>query len=179
MNCWKTIRVTQEFGAFRLIFFSLCTMLFSFLLYFLFISSLVGPHEFVHVRFITIISSIVLLIAIHKLLHLIPIWLCGKKATITIKFVLFLPLIGVKLNEPIARNLYVTSLLTPAILITMACALLSIMFPSYLAVISIITSIHFGLIFFDVIYLTYLIKAPKKSLVEDHSEGFHILTKAS
>lgn len=90
-----------------------------------------------------------------------------------------MPLISVKLNGPIARNLYVLSLITPAILITMAFAFLSIMFPTYLAFISILTSIHFGLIFFDVIYLSYIIKAPKKSLVEDHSEGIHILTKAS
>ncbi|MCK0473950.1 DUF3267 domain-containing protein [Halalkalibacter sp. APA_J-10(15)] len=179
MNCWKTIRVTQEYGLLRLILFSACTMLFSFLFYYLIISSFTQAHEFVHVSFTSMICSIVLLIATHKLLHLIPVWLCGKKASITCKFVMFLPLTSIKLYEPISRNLYVLSLITPAILLTMVGAFLSIMYPTYVAFISILTSVHFGLIFFDFVYLSYIVKAPKRSLVENHPEGFHILLKAS
>jgi hypothetical protein len=103
--------------------------------------------------------------------------MCGKKATFKVQWFYLIPLLSLKTSNPLPRNLYLIALLTPVVVITSIGALATAIFPMYLAFISILSSIHFGIAFYDIIYASYLIKAPKKSFVEDHEEGFHILVK--
>ncbi len=177
MNCWKTIRITHDYGTLRLMIYSGCTMLFSFLFYYLFISSFVKTSELTNVNLFIFIGSIPLLVIIHKALHIIPIWLCGKRALFKLEWVGFIPKLSVKISKPLSRNLYLIALLMPVLVMTAVGTFAAIIFPMYIAYISIMSSIQFGLAFYDVIYASYLLKAPKKSFVEDHAEGFHILVK--
>lgn len=177
MNCWKTIRITHDFGTVRLMIYSGCTMLFSFLIYYLLISSIMKTPELTSVSFPIIVSSILAIVIIHKLLHLLPIWLCGKKANLQIGWLHCLPVTTIRFTKPLSKNLYLIALVMPFLIITSAGAIISILYPMYIAYISILTSIHFGLVFFDLVYALYVIKAPKRCLVEKHREEFHILLK--
>ncbi|MFC0561786.1 DUF3267 domain-containing protein [Halalkalibacter alkalisediminis] len=177
MNCWKTIRVNREYGTLRLMMYSGCTMLFSFLFYYLVVSILIPTPELTNIGLLFFIFSILILVFIHKGLHLIPIWLCGKRATFKVQWAYLIPILTIKTSKPLSRNLYLTALLTPVFVITTIGAFASAMFPMYIAIISILSSIHFGLAFYDIVYASYLIKAPKRSYVENHEEGFHILIK--
>ncbi|ARK29167.1 DUF3267 domain-containing protein [Halalkalibacter krulwichiae] len=177
MNCWKTIRVTRDYGSLRLMMYSGTTMLLSFLFYYLVVSTVIPTNELTNISFFALITSIISIVYIHKCLHLLPIWLCGKKATIKVHWLYIIPILSIKTTKPLPRNLYLLALLTPIFIMTSIGALAITVFPMYLALISILSSIHFGIAFYDVIYASYLIKAPKKSFVEDHDEGFHILIK--
>ncbi|GAE35674.1 hypothetical protein JCM9157_2791 [Halalkalibacter akibai JCM 9157] len=152
-------------------------MLFSFLFYYLVVSSLIPTTELTNIHLLLLITSIIILLFSHKALHLLPIWLCGKKATLKVQWFYFIPLLSIKTAKPLPRNLYLIALLTPVIVMTVFGALASATYPMYIALISILSSIHFGIAFFDIINASYLIKAPKKSFIEDHEEGFHILIK--
>ncbi|TWI56213.1 DUF3267 domain-containing protein [Halalkalibacter nanhaiisediminis] len=177
MNCWKTIRITHDYGSLRLMMYSGCTMLFSFLFYYLVVSTLVKTPELTNIGFFFFIGSIIFLVIIHQALHIIPIWLCGNKAKVKLKWNSFIPTLTVKITKPLSRNLYLTALLMPFLVITVVGAIASVLFPMYIAYISIMSSIHFGLVFYDLVYVSYLLKAPKKCFVETHAEGFHILIK--
>ncbi|MCM3712636.1 DUF3267 domain-containing protein [Halalkalibacter oceani] len=177
MNCWKTIRITQDYGALRLVFYSACTMLFSFLLYYLAVSSFVEPSQLTNISLFLFILSIPVLVLTHKVLHMIPIWLCGKRVLLKVERLSLIPTLAVKMAKPLSRDLFLISLLMPLIVLTAVGAVAAIAFPTYIAYISIMSSIHFGLAFFDVIYVSYLMKAPKNSYVENRADGFHILVK--
>ncbi|WP_227937863.1 DUF3267 domain-containing protein [Alkalihalobacillus deserti] len=177
MNCWKTIRVNHDYGTLRLMMYSGCTMLFSFLFYYLVVSMLIPTQKLTNIGLLFFILSIVTLVFMHKGLHLIPIWICGKRATFKVQWVCLIPILSIKTSIPLSRNLYLTALLTPVFVITTIGALASALFPMYIAIISILSSIHFGLAFYDIVYASYLLKAPKRSFVENHEEGFHILVK--
>ncbi|WP_332694138.1 DUF3267 domain-containing protein [Halalkalibacter lacteus] len=177
MNCWKTIRISRDYGTLRLMMYSGFTMLFSFLFYYLAVSSIIPTTESPTISLPIFIISIIAVLLFHKLLHLIPIWMCGKKAIIKARWVSFIPMLSVKVSRPLSRNLYLTALLTPIFTITSIGALASVMLPMYIAYISILSSIHFGLAFYDILYASYLIKAPKQSYIENHEEGLHILIK--
>ncbi|MCM3762626.1 DUF3267 domain-containing protein [Alkalihalobacillus oceani] len=177
MNCWKTIRITQDYGASRLVFYSVCTMLFSFLLYYLAVSSFVGASQLTNISLFLFLLSIPVLVLVHKVLHMIPIWLCGKRVLLKVERLSIIPTLAVKMTKPVSRDLFLISLLMPLLVLTTVGAAAAIAFPAYIAYISIMSSIHFGLAFFDLIYASYLIKAPKNSYIENHAEGFHILVK--
>ncbi|MDT8862022.1 DUF3267 domain-containing protein [Alkalihalobacillus sp. MEB130] len=177
MNCWKTIRISREYGTLRLMMYSGCTMLFTFLFYYLVVSSLLPTTQSPNVSFPFFMMSILALFFVHKLLHLLPIWICGKKALLKTNWFSAIPVFSVRISKPLARNLYLTALLTPVLTITAIGAFASAMFPMYIAYISILSSIHFGFAFYDILYASYVIKAPKHSFVENHEEGFHILIK--
>ncbi|MFC0473690.1 DUF3267 domain-containing protein [Halalkalibacter kiskunsagensis] len=177
MNCWKTIRISRDYGSLRLMMYSGFTMLFSFLFYYLAVSSIIPTTESPTISLPFFIMSIIAVFLVHKILHLIPLWICGKKAMIKTRWISFFPMLSVKVSRPLSRNLYLTALLTPIFTITLIGALASIMLPMYIAYISILSSIHFGLAFYDILYASYLIKAPKQSYVENHAEGLHILIK--
>ncbi|MCL7747001.1 DUF3267 domain-containing protein [Halalkalibacter alkaliphilus] len=177
MNCWKTIRISREYGTLRLMMYSGCTMLFTFLFSYLVVSSLLPTTQSPNVSLPFFVMSIIAILIVHKILHLLPIWLCGKKAMLKTNWLTPIPVLSVQLSKPLARNLYLTALLTPVLTITAIGAVASAMFPMYIAYISIISSIHFGLAFYDILYASYLFKAPKDSYVKNHEEGFHILIK--
>lgn len=177
MNCWKTIRVTHDFGHLRLFMYSTGTMLLSFLFYYLVVSSILKSPELKHVSFTIYVGSIIFLVIIHQILHLIPIWICRNRASYKLKWMFCVPMITIKSSNPLSRNLYLISLMTPLIVLTCITVLSSVLFPMYLAYISILSSIHFGLSLYDLIYASYLMKAPKKCFIENHSEGYHILIK--
>ncbi|GAE25884.1 hypothetical protein JCM9140_1905 [Halalkalibacter wakoensis JCM 9140] len=177
MNCWKTIRLNRDYGTLRLMMYSGCTMLFSFLFYYLVVSSLISTTESPNISLPLFVISIIALLFFHKVLHLLPLWICGKKANVKTNWLSAIPVYSVRFSKPLARNVYLISLLTPVLVITTTGALASAMFPTYLAYISILSSIHFGVAFYDILFASYLIKAPKQSYVENHEEGFHILVK--
>ncbi|OLS36632.1 hypothetical protein BTR22_11430 [Alkalihalophilus pseudofirmus] len=178
MNCWKTINISRDYGTLRLIMFSSSTVLLSFLFYYLVMSTIVQTTEFTQFGFVTVVLSLFGLVLTHKLLHFLPIWLFGGRAKIKISTrKLLFPLMDIKLREPLSRNVYLLALFSPLVFITTAGAVGSIMWPQFLPYFSILTSINFGLAFYDLVYASHLMKAPKQCYIEDHDEGFHILIK--
>ncbi|NEU31507.1 DUF3267 domain-containing protein [bacterium LRH843] len=177
MNCWKSISISHDYGTLRLVIYSGCTMLFTFFIHYLLISAFIKPTELPNISFLFFIGSILSLVVFHKIFHLVPIWLCGKKALIHVERGAFVP--SIKIPIPVTRKLYLVSLITPLFVVIIACALFAILFPTYFAYISIMSSIHFGLAFSDFVHISILLKAPKKSYVETYSDGFHILLKQS
>ncbi|WP_100406541.1 DUF3267 domain-containing protein [Bacillus solitudinis] len=177
MNCWKTINIARDYGTLRLIMFSACNMLVSFLLYYLLISSFIQSDHTVQLDFGLFIIGLIAVIVFHKLLHCLPIWICRKKSIISWRWVLGFPIMTLKLCTPISKKVYLISLLMPVFVLTLASGIASIVYPSYLPLFSVLASINFGLCFYDFIYVSYVLKAPKQCFVEDYSEGVHILVK--
>jgi hypothetical protein len=177
MNCWKTINISRDYGTLRLVMFSTSTVLLSFLFYYLIMSTIVQTTEFTQFGFGTFIIGLLLLVISHKILHCLPIWLFGGRAFIKFGKYMFVPTMSIKLKEPLSRNIYLLALISPLAIITSLCAVGSIMWPEYLPYFSILTSVNFGLAFYDLVYASHLLKAPKKCFIEDHDEGFHILIK--
>ncbi len=157
--------------------FACSTVLLSFLFYYLIMSTIVPTTEFTQFGFFTFFSGLLSLVFAHKILHCIPIWLSGGRAKVKFGSNKAIPTMTIKLINPLSKNIYILALLSPLVIITSACAIGSFMRPDLLPYFSILTSVNFGLAFYDLTYASYLFRAPKKCFVGDYSEGIHILIK--
>lgn len=113
---------------------------------------------------------------LHKLLHFIPIVRHRKRLRYSInKKFGFIPILNMKIHEPIIKSHYIASLLIPFILINMVFVIGAIYYPIYHHYFIILLAYHCGLCLIDLIYIKLLLKAPKKSLIEENDKGFQIL----
>ncbi|OLO36437.1 hypothetical protein BTR23_15330 [Alkalihalophilus pseudofirmus] len=175
MFCWKSVNITREFGNTRLKIVSITSAILFFLIYYLFLSSFIDVTNVNQYGVLSFIIGLFLVPLIHKLLHCVPIWLCGKKAKLTIKKRKFMPILFCFIPNTISKRLCITASLFPLIMITTITTIGSIVSPEHLPYFVIYSAINFGLSIYDIIYVNYLIRAPKSSFIEDHYDEFHIL----
>ncbi|WP_216829383.1 DUF3267 domain-containing protein [Alkalihalobacterium elongatum] len=180
MFCWKSVNITRDFGRTRLAIVSITSAILFFLIFYLFLSSIVNTTSVNQYGVVPFIVGLFLVPVFHKILHCIPIWLCGKKAKLIIKKIERIPILYCFIPYTISKRLCITSSLFPLVVITLVMITGSVLSPEHLPYFTIYATVNFGLSVYDMIYVTHLIKAPKSSLIEDHFDGFHILlNKAS
>jgi hypothetical protein len=122
--------------------------------------------------------SMLLVYPIHKLLHCLPVWLIGKKAYLTLKFEdKRLPLIYCKYPKALPKGISLVATLSPALFITSVSITGSLLFPAYIPLFSIFSTLNIALCTTDAIYVFHLWNAPRSSYFEDEHNIFHILTK--
>lgn len=178
--CWKSVNITRDFGRTRLAIVSISAAILFFLFFYLFLSSFVEITTVNQYGIFPFIVGLFLVPLIHKLLHCLPIWLCGKRAILTIKRTAKVPILFCYIPNKISKRLCITSSLFPLFTFTLFSTIGAIYSPEHLPYLAIYATINFGLSVYDIIYVNHLIKAPKSSFIEDHLDGFHILlNKAS
>ncbi|WP_209122788.1 DUF3267 domain-containing protein [Alkalihalobacillus sp. BA299] len=175
MFCWKSVNIARDFGHTRLTIVSITSGVLFFLVFYLFLSSFIEVTSINQYGVIPFIGGLILITIFHKLLHCVPIWLCGKYAKLTIKRTQKFPILYCFIPNTITKRLCITSALFPLLTITVFATIGSIFSPEHLPYFSIFAAINFGLSIYDIIYVTHLFKAPKSSFIEDHYDGFHIL----
>ncbi|BAB04901.1 DUF3267 domain-containing protein [Halalkalibacterium halodurans] len=177
MNCWKSINIERDYGTLRLAMISATTMLMTFLVYYLVLSSLIKVPPYLGLGPYLYIVGAIGVIGLHKLLHIFPLWVCGQRLIIERNNKGFLPFLNIKTKDPLSKNLFLFSLLFPGVVITIICSISVLLFPQGLHLFAILTAINLGLAVYDIVYALQVVKAPKASLIENHRTGFHILIR--
>ncbi len=161
----------------RINLFSVSAIIFSFLLLYLFFSTLFPTQTVTEYGILPLIIGLLFILPIHKALHCIPVWMLGKKAYLSFqkKHSTLSGMIHCYIPSPLSRNVSIITLLFPVIIITLLCAIGAYLSPEHMHYFVIISSINMGISVYDFVYVSHLFRAPRNSFIEDFPEGFHIL----
>jgi hypothetical protein len=174
MNCWKTINISRQYGSQRLFLLSSLTMLFSFIILYVPVTYLsVSPLKSNY--FIFLIVSIACMYPMHKLFHYLPIAHLGNRVKKKVVMDGFLPIIHIRVSEPIRKWNFLLALFAPFIGIGLMISAGIIFLPSYSHYFTILLAYHIGLCVSDFICAQNVLFAPNGSYIEENDEGFEIL----
>lgn len=180
MNCWKTISFTKQYGSQRLFILSSLTMLFTFILLYIPVTYLFISTSLYDNYFIIFIAGILLMYPTHKIFHYLPICFLNKKIKKDIHFSnCFLPVINIRVDEPIQKGYFLLALLTPFLMINGLLVIGCISMPHYLHYFTILIAFHTGLCVSDFLGLKNVLFAPRHSYIEENEDGFEILVSNS
>ncbi|MFD2443102.1 DUF3267 domain-containing protein [Bacillus sp. CGMCC 1.16607] len=175
MNCWRTINIAKQYGSQRLFILSSLTMLFSFIILYVPVTYLTElPLKSNY--FFLLLLSIFFLYPIHKLFHYLPIAHLGERVNKSFEmYGSILPIIHIRVHEPIRKWTFLLALFFPFIIIGLLISFGFIFFPNYSHYFTILLSFHIGLCVSDFIRAKNILFAPNHSFIEENDEGFEIL----
>lgn len=176
MNCWKSISIENQFGKDRLLFLSFFTMLSYFILHFVFFRTFVSNTPFVDFG-LTFLFLIIAIIPIHILLHCIPVWIFGKKATVCYRN--NWPYFNFSVKQTLPKHLVIISIASPVVVVTTISIIISIVLPQWMHYMAMLAAVNMGLSVHDLLYLNQLKAAPKQSVIEEFENGYHVLYKGA
>lgn len=177
MSCWKTINLTKDIGLYRIILISLLTMILSFILTYLPINLLYSKVHLKDGHFLMFVLLLISMPPFHKLLHMIPLVLCGCRFSARIKLFYLFPTIQLKACQGMKKNEMIASLLTPFVTFSILFVLGSIYLPTYMHYFSIAMAFHIGLCVPDFLLLKHLLFAPKLCFIEEFEDGYEVLVQ--
>ncbi|MHC0036799.1 DUF3267 domain-containing protein [Pseudoneobacillus sp. C159] len=177
MNCWKTINFSQQYGQNKLLIMSLFTMLLSFIFLYVPVAYLtVSPLKSNH--FLLLVLSLFFMYPLHKLFHYLPILHLRNRVKKTVKFYGgVMPIISVRVHEPLRKWTFLLALFCPFFLIGMIISSGFILLPNYNHYLTILLSYHIGMCVPDFIRAKNVLFAPHHSYIEENDEGFEILVR--
>ncbi|HEY4553435.1 MAG TPA: DUF3267 domain-containing protein [Bacillaceae bacterium] len=177
MHCWKTVGVDRKYFFFRNFFISAMVGLFVFIL--LYIPMQLLFHEPLEDRnFLMFFLILLMIYPLHKLLHVIPIMDFRKHFIWRVnRYFRILPVLSVKVMNPIPKGRYSIALLFPFLSISAILFAAIFLFPQYGHYITILFAYHTAICVNDLIYVKMLMSTPRNALVEENEEGYEILVK--
>ncbi|MGN8644678.1 DUF3267 domain-containing protein [Gracilibacillus sp. HCP3S3_G5_1] len=176
MNCWDSINIFKQLGFYRSIILSFLFGLLSFIFLYL-------PFTFIHndavVKdhgLIPLLFGLMILPLLHKALRILPLKFTNKN--LKIKWRLekkIFPNFDVCNHTKTTKPTLLLALLTPTILITIPCVIMSNFFPPYYPYFLLIGAVNLSLSYIDFLYIRQLWKAPKKCVISNEGKGYDIL----
>ncbi|MFA9557217.1 DUF3267 domain-containing protein [Evansella sp. AB-rgal1] len=177
MNCWKSICIETEFGKERLWIMSALIALGYFMVHFVVISTFTSNISFVDYGIIFFILLLIVVIPLHLVLHCLPIWISGRRATFGIRKNQW-PYVYFSTKDTVPKRVLLIAISLPAISITTISIVLSVLFPHLMHYMAIISAVNMGICFYDYLHFMHIKSAPSKSLIEEYENGYHILCKS-
>lgn len=179
MNCWKSINLNKQYGNHKIIILSLLTMLLSFIIIYTFISTGIASDRLNDNHIVFFLLVIFFMYPLHKILHLLPLLFVKNKIKIKNQPFMFVPIVTIKIVEPISKCLFIVTLITPFIVFSTLVLLSTLMFPSYAHYLTILLSLHIGLCVSDFITLKNILNSPPKCLIEEFEDDIQLLIRKS
>lgn len=175
MHCWKTINVKKQYGFDRIFMLSSLIGIAVFSLFYVLLEIL-HDNRLSDERFLVFLSSFMLLYPIHKSFHLIPLLRYRSRIKLSIKTQFgFLPLLSIRIKEPVPKIHFLTALLAPFIIINTLLMTGAFMLPAFGHYFTMLLAYHCGLCLIDLLYIKNLARSPKKAYIEETETGYEIL----
>ncbi|WP_280768646.1 DUF3267 domain-containing protein [Salipaludibacillus daqingensis] len=174
MNCLKTISVENQFGKVRLWFLSSIIMIGYFLIFFMVFSTFFSTVPLVDHGVSFLLITLALVLPIHLVLHCLPVWLVGKKATFGIRKNQW-PYFYYSTKQPLSKHMSLLSTGSPAFLLTGLSVVAAILLPQYVHYIAMMSALNVGICVYDFMNFKQIKTAPKNCLIEENRDGFYVL----
>lgn len=175
MHCWKTINVKKQYGFDRLFMMSALIGVGVFISFYITLN-IVYTDPLSDQYFLPFILAILGIYPLHKVCHFIPLFGCRKCIRLILtKQMGLMPIITLKIAEPVAKKRFILTLVTPFFLINAAIVVLSVWMPSFSHYFAMLLAYHCALCVPDLIYMRNLARSPKHALIEETDTGFEIL----
>ncbi|MBP2241075.1 hypothetical protein J2Z40_001637 [Cytobacillus eiseniae] len=180
MNCWKTINMYKHNGDQRLFIMSVLTMLITFILIYVPAQYLFATTSFYDNYFLLFIISLWIMYPLHKLLHYLPIIYLKNKVRKSLTFKYWMiPIVKIKVYEPITKWSFIIALFTPFTVINSLLIVACLSFPHYVHYFTILLAFHVGLCYSDFVKAKNVLTAPNRSYIEENEDGLEILLHSS
>lgn len=175
MHCWKTINVKKQYGLERLFLLSSILVITVFSFAYALLGIINDSHKSDE-YFLIFILAFLSVYPIHKLFHFIPLFRYREKIKFEIKKQFkFFPIFSLRVFEPINKNRFLFSLLSPFIFINPTLIIGALVIPNFAHYFTMLFAYHCGICFIDLIYVKNLSRSPKKALIEETDAGYEIL----
>jgi hypothetical protein len=175
MHCWKTINLEKQFGHSRVMLLSCLVMMMVFTIIYVPVN-LILSEDLYDTHFYMFLIGLLLIYPLHKLLHLVPILSYLTKIKYQVKRQLFfIPIVSLRVGEPIPKNRFVLALVFPFFSINAVLLAGCILMPHYSHYFTILTAYHTGICTVDFLYAKCLLYSPRDAMIEENEDGYEIL----
>lgn len=179
MNCWKSVNIAKEFGYNRIFLISFLIGLLTFIILYVPISILHGASQVKESGFLPFAMALLLLPTIHSLTHILPLIMMNKRIKIICKKKRWItPVFNYNTRYHLTKKTSLIVALAPTIFITVPGIVASYIFKDFYVYFLLFTAVHIGISFMDILYVSHILKAPKKAFIENRNDEFDILIKA-
>ncbi|MGV3489020.1 MAG: DUF3267 domain-containing protein [Tuberibacillus sp.] len=177
MNCWKSFNLSKDLGSVRIAMLSLFGMVCFFVIFNLAFTNIYGSIKINQFNILLFLLCVLFVYPMHKLLHAVPIWMTGKKASVKLDRSGFIPTLFCQIPGTTSKRLYSMVILFPFLFMTGALIVLTVFYPDGIHYYSVTGAINFGISVTDLLSFFYLFSAPSHSIIEEDQNGCRILIK--
>lgn len=175
VHCWKTINVKKQYGFERIFMLSSLIVVAVFSLFYITLEIL-NNSPLSDDQFPLFLMSLLLIYPIHKCFHFLPLLSYKNQLHLSVKKQLnLLPILSIRIKEPIPKLRFLFALLSPFIFINGFLIVGAFSFPAFGHYFAILLAYHCGLCLIDLLYIKNLSRSPKKALIEETETGYEIL----
>jgi hypothetical protein len=146
--------------------------------YLLFEGAFLNAH-FSGYNLIALTAAMLFVWPVHKLLHILPVIMSGKKASLSIEKSRLhsIPVLYTNIPCTLKKRTSILAVVFPFLLLTVGSCAAVFMLPSYIYFFAFIGAINFGISMKDLVYLLHILNAPADAFIEDDRTGCKILIK--
>lgn len=175
MHCWKILNLEHHYGTTRILIMAISVFLSVFSLSYVTLNLFHDKH-FTDRLFWLFVIAIIAVYPIHKYLHFLALYDLRQHLTLRVRVQFyFIPVLHMRIREPISKNRYILALLTPFIVLNTCIIIGSLLFPVYTHYGTLILAYHCSLCLIDILYVKYLLHSPKDAQIEETPKGYEIL----
>lgn len=175
MHCWKILNIQHHYGTTRIILMATCIFLSVFSISYVTLNLMHDEHFTDRFLWLFVVA-VLALYPVHKFVHFLALYDLRHHLTLRWRVQLyFIPVLHMRLSEPIAKNRYIFALLTPFIFLNVLILIGTWLLPAYTHYGTLLLAYHSGLCLIDILYVKYLWKSPKEAQVEETPKGYEIL----
>jgi len=180
MNSWKTVNFSKQYGSQRMHFLSSLTMVLCFIIFYVPAQYLFESNALYDNYFILFVIALWMIYPLHKFFHFLPVAHLGNTIQKTIKLKYgCIPIIQIKICEPISKRLFMLALLLPFMMVNTILIGACFFFPHYVHYFTMLLAFHVGICLPDILCAKNVITAPNHSYIEENDEGIAILLQNS
>ncbi|WP_238602032.1 DUF3267 domain-containing protein [Lysinibacillus parviboronicapiens] len=138
--------------------------------------NLFHEEQFTDHLFWLFIIAVLALYPIHKCLHFLALFDLRQhlKLRVRVQFY-FIPVLHMRIREPLSKNRYILALLTPFFVLNTIIVLGTLLLPAYTHYGTLLLAYHCSLCLIDILYVKYLYNSPKNAQIEETPKGYEIL----
>ncbi|MGE7673586.1 DUF3267 domain-containing protein [Lysinibacillus sp. NPDC094403] len=175
MHCWKILNLEHHYGTTRIMIMSIIVFLTVFSFSYVTLNLFNDEHYTDQLLWLFVIA-VFTIYPIHKCLHFLALYDLRQHLKLRVRTQFYvIPVLHMRIREPLSKNRYILALLTPFIVLNTSILLGTLLFPAYTHYGTLLLAYHCSLCVIDVLYVKYLLNSPKDSQIEETPKGYEIL----
>lgn len=175
MHCWKILNLEHHYGTTRIMIIAVFAFLTVFSLSYV-TFNLFNNEHYTDRLFWLFVIAVFAIYPIHKCLHFLALYDLRQHLKLRVRIQFYvMPVLHMRIREPLSKNRYILALLTPFIVLNTSIILGTLLFPAYTHYGTLLLAYHCSLCVIDILYVKYLLNSPKDSQIEETPKGYEIL----
>ncbi|MFJ5767923.1 DUF3267 domain-containing protein [Lysinibacillus sp. NPDC093210] len=175
MHCWKILNLEHHYGTTRIVIMGVIVFLTVFSVSYVTFNLFNDEYYTDHLFWLFVIA-VLALYPIHKCIHFLALYDLRQHLKLRIKKQFyFIPVLHMRIREPLSKNRYIFALLAPFIVLNTSIVTATWLLPAYTHYGTLLLAYHCSLCLIDILYVKYLLNSPKDAQVEETPKGYEIL----